>query len=156
MHNLEGIFSVLFLALVFLVTLSLCHFFLSLLTKSLQLKRVERLLSVSSLTGLVAIHVLGGRMHFSELIGNMLFLTPLAWSPLQASFDTLRVMIDDGNDVPAAFRATTKKLQDVGSVGIRVDNTWIYKSKIQKWVYLCLLPTSRPVILITGTEEFSC
>ena len=89
----------------------------------------------------------------------MLFLTPLAWSPLQASFDTLRVMIDDGNDVPAAFRATTKKLEDVGSVGVRVDNTWIYKSKIQKWVsriYLCLLPTSRPVILITGTEEFSC
>ena len=101
-------------------------------------------------------HVLGGRIHISEFIGNMLLLTPLAWSPLQASFDTLRVMIDDGNDVPAAFRATTKKLEDVGSVGIRLDNTWIYKSKIQKWVYLCLLPTSRPVILITGTEEFSC
>ena len=64
----------------------------------------------------------------------LLLLTPLAWSPLQASIDTLRVMIDDGNDVPAAFRATTKKLQDVGSVGIRLDNTWIYKSKIQKWV----------------------
>ena len=89
----------------------------------------------------------------------LLLLTPLAWSPLQASLDTLRVMIEDGNDVPAAFRATTKKLEDVGSVGVRVDNTWIYKSKIQKWVsriYLCLLPTSRPVILITGTEEFSC
>ena len=98
---------------------------MSLLTKSLQLKRVERLLSVSSPTGLVAIHVLEGRINISKSIGNMLLLlTPLAWSPLQASFDTLRVMIEDGNDVPAAFRATTKKLQDVGSVGIRLDNTW--------------------------------
>ena len=46
------------------------------------------------------------RIHFISI------LTPLAWSPLQASLETLRLTIDEGKDVPAAFRATTKKLRE--------------------------------------------
>ena len=49
-----------------------------------------------------------GRVRGAEDGGKL--LTPLAWSPLQASVETLRVMMEEGREVPWELRATTKKL----------------------------------------------